>query len=328
VIHISSRVSATIGFSADHFDGLQGQQYNAAETALLPFTCIASPSNTSYSGCTAHVWSYNPQASISYAATKTGSFFLTFSDHSRFPMLKDIYSASLGAGLPNPNLEPEHSFNWNLGYRQALGRNTVVQLALFRSDLHNAIESVYVTDPGGTNPATEYCPNSKIIGYCSEMANIGTETHQGFEFELRSSPLPRLTVNASYSYLNRDISYGFTSLANVSAVNTSVIILPTLPKNKLLGTLTYRLPHQILAILNERYESGLILQDTSYASSSPLYLPYAESYATMDLMALVPVHKGVTVQAGIKNLLDRNYYYTAGYPQEGRSWFVNLRYQY
>ena len=157
---------------------------------------------------------------------------MTFADRGRFPMLKDIYSASLGAGLPNPNLLPEHSLNWNVGYRQVIGLKTVAQIVLFRSDLHNAIESVYVTDPGGTKPATEYCPNSKIIGFCSEMANIGKEVHQGVEFEVRSTPLPRLTLNASYSFLNRDITYDFASLPNVSAVNTSITILPTLPKNK------------------------------------------------------------------------------------------------
>ncbi len=328
VIRITSRLTATAGFSADHFDGTQGQAYNSAMTALLPFTCIASPDNTSFSGCTAHVWNYNPQAAASYRVTNSGNFFTTFADRARFPMLKDIYSAGLGAGLPNPNLLPEHSFNWNVGYSQLLGTRTTAQIVLFRSDLHNAIESVYVTDPGGTTQATEFCPNSKINGYCSEMANIGKEAHQGVEFEIRSTPLPRLTLNASYSFLNRNINYDFVALPNVSAVNTSITILPTLPKNKVVGTASYRLPHQILAILNEQYESGLILQDTTYATNSPLFLPHSESYATTDLFAVVPIHSGVSLQAGVKNLLDRNYYFTAGYPQEGRNWFFNLRYHF
>jgi iron complex outermembrane receptor protein len=199
---------------------------------------------------------------------------------------------------------------------------------LFQNDLRDAIESVYVTDPGGSSAATAYCPNSKIIGYCSEMANIGKEVHQGVELEVRSTPLPNLTLNASYSFLNRNIHYDFGSLANVSSVNTSITILPTLPKNKFVGTVAYHLPHQILAILNERYESGLTLQDTTYATTSPLFLPYSESYASTDLFAVVPVRSGVTVQAGVKNLLDRNYYYTAGYPEIGRNWFVNLRYHF
>lgn len=328
VIRISSRLLATAGFSADHFDGLQGQQYSADMTTLLPFTCIADPTNTSFSGCTAHVWNFNPQVAVSYAVTQSGGFFATFADRGRFPMLKDIYSASLGAGLPNPNLQPEHSRNWNVGYKQGFGARTFAQLALFRSDLRDAIESVYVTDPGGTNPATAFCPSSRIVGYCSEMANIGKEVHQGLEFEVRSTPVSRLVLNASYSFLNRNISYDFGSLPNVSAVNTSITILPVVPKNKFVGTATVRLPHQILAILNERYESGLVLQDTSYPTTSPLFQPYSESYATTDVIAFVPVRAGVTLQAGVKNLFDRNYYYTAGYPQEGRNWFFNLRYQY
>jgi len=31
----------------------------------MPFTCVAAPTNTSFAGCTAHVWNFNPQASLS-----------------------------------------------------------------------------------------------------------------------------------------------------------------------------------------------------------------------------------------------------------------------
>jgi len=30
----------------------------------------------------------------------------------------------------------------------------------------------------------------------------------------------------------------------------------------------------------------------------------------------------------VKNLFDRNYYYTAGYPEIRRNWFVNLRFHF
>jgi iron complex outermembrane receptor protein len=327
-IVLSPRLHLTGGFSADHLNGVQAQSYNAALTGLVPFTCIASPDNTSFSGCTAHVWNYNPQASLSYAVEKSGNLFFTFADRGRFPMLKDTYSASMGAGLPNPDLKPEHSRNWNAGYSHVLAARTLVQAVLFRSDLRDAIESVYVTDPGGTSPATAYCPNSKITGFCSEMANLGKEIHEGVEIEVRSVPLSRLNVAASYSYLNRNIAYDYSSLANVSQVNTSVITLPTLPKNKLIGTATLRLPRQVLLMASARYEGGITLQDTTYASSSPLYLPYAESYGTVDLGAVAPIYSGVTAQVGVRNLMDRNYYYTAGYPEAGRNWYFNLRYRF
>jgi iron complex outermembrane receptor protein len=327
-VRILPRLSATVGFSADHFDGLQGQQYNSAMTGLLPFTCVASPNNTSFAGCTLHAWNFNPQASASYSVTDSGKIFVTFADRGRFPMLKDIYSASLGAGLPNPDLQPERSRNWNAGYSHTLKAGTVLQVVFFRSDLRNAIESVYVADPGGSNPATARCPNSRIIGYCNTMANIGSEVHEGVEFEVRSTPIPRLTVNASYSYLNRNIAYDFTSHPVVSVPNTSISILPALPKNKVVGTVSFRLPAQILAIVNQRYESGILLQDTTYATTSPLFLPRSEAYGLTDLIGIVPIRSKMTVQAGLNNLFDRNFYYTAGYPEVGRNWFLNFRYRW
>ena len=187
---------------------------------------------------------------------------------------------------------------------------------------------MYVTDPGGTSVATEFCPNSKINGFCSEMANIGSEVHQGIEFEVRSTPIQRLTLNASYSYLNRTIKYDFGSLAGVSPVNTSITILPTLPKNKLIGVASLRTYRRVLGIATFRYESGLTLQDTTYATTSPLFLPYSESYGTMDLGVMAPIWKGATLQAGVKNLFDRNYYYSAGFPEAGRTWFMNARYTF
>jgi iron complex outermembrane receptor protein len=63
-------------------------------------------------------------------------------------------------------------------------------------------------------------------------------------------------------------------------------------------------------------------------TTSPLFLPYSESYATTDIFAKVPTGAGIGLQGGVKNLLDRNYYYTAGYPEEGRNWILNLRYHF
>ncbi len=100
---------------------------------------------------------------ISYSLGHHGNLFFTFADRGRFPMLKDIYSTSLGAGLPNPNLQPERSRSWNIGYTRPIGTTTLVELVLFRSDLRDAIESVYVTDPGGRAVSTAFCPSSKII---------------------------------------------------------------------------------------------------------------------------------------------------------------------
>jgi iron complex outermembrane recepter protein len=325
-IAISSRLNATLGFSADHFNGQKAQSYDRALTGLVAYTCPANPTNTSFGGCTLHDWNANPQASLAYQVAKSGNLFVTFSDRGRFPILKEIYTAAMGSGIPNIDLIPERSRNWNVGFSQVLPGRTFVQAEVFRSDLRNAIEVANVTDPG--YPSAPFCPNSNIVGLCRQVVNVAAELHDGAELQVRATPIERLTIDTNYSYLHRTITYDFASNPTVNQVNTSITILPTLPKHKLIGTATIRLPRKVMAIVSARYENGLTVQDTTYASSSPLYLPHDISFATMDLGALVPLYKQVSIQAGIRNAFDKNYYYTPGYPEIGRNWLLNARWQF
>jgi iron complex outermembrane receptor protein len=323
VVTLSSKVRATIGFSADYLKGLQIQRLNSSETALVPVTCAAEPDNTSFSGCTAHVWNYNPQGSISYALTSLDTVYFTIADRGRFRLLKDAYSYRLGRGIPNPDLEPEHNTSVNVGYSHAFPGKTVAQVEYFYNRLRNAIVGVYVVDPG------DFCTGNtgSLEGYCSQNVNLAKEEHQGFEVSVRSAPVSRLTLDVNYSYLSRTAVYDFGARTDISQVLTSVQILPTYPKNKVIFNATLRLPHDILAIGNYRYEGGIILQDTTYRNP-PENLAFSSSYGTVDLGGVVPIHAGFSVQAGVRNLFDRNYYYTAGYPEAGRNWFVNARYRF
>src|ERR1019366_9382926 len=88
LITFTARLHATVGFSADHLDGLEAETYNAyntppgayANTLLLPYQCISDPTYASYSGCTAHFWNVNPQASLTYAIGASDTVFVTFAD--------------------------------------------------------------------------------------------------------------------------------------------------------------------------------------------------------------------------------------------------------
>lgn len=340
-ITITSRLRAIVGFSADHIDGLQAETYNSANTALLPVTCAASPKNTLLAGCTAHYWNNNPQAAATYRLTDVDSVFASFGDRGRFPTLKQLYSYGMGSSVANPDLQPEMARTLNLGYSRLLPGNTFLQVEVFHSNLHNAIESAQVADPNFNSalpePAgwTATCPNntSNITAgtwaqqayYCSLNVNIGKETHEGFEATVRSTPIPRLTLDLTYAYLNRVIGSVLPSNITLS----SALVLPNgLPKNNARARATVRLPHQILAFVTARYQGGITLQDTSFTKNTAPWEPYGESAATFDMAAIVPIRAGVTFEAGIKNALDRNYYYTAGYPEEGRNWYTNLRYRF
>ena len=339
-IALTSHLYATVGFSADHLNGLQTQYVdsnskNTTYNQLLPYKCTASPNNTSFAGCTANFWSYNPQASLSYSFRNANTVFVTFADRSRFPVLKDRYSAGMGSALPNPDLKPERARSWNFGYSRTFASKTLAQVELFRSDLYDAIESAYVVDPavGTGTPANPefpplFCPNSKTAGTCSQNVNIGKEIHQGVELTVHSTPFSKLTFDANYTYLSRTIKYDFSKFPAVSQPLTGTPVPPTgLPKNNVVAIATLRLPRQALAMASMRYEGGITLQDT-YGPQGYSAPYFRSAFATVDLGAWVPIRSGVSLQAGLKNLLDRNYYYTAGYPEAGRSWYFNLRYRF
>lgn len=43
---------------------------------------------------------------------------------------------------------------------------------------------------------------------------------------------------------------------------------------------------------------------------------------------MAPIYGGMSLQVGLKNLFDRNYFYNPGYPEAGRNWYFNMRYKF
>lgn len=315
-----ARLRLTFGFSADHLQGRQARDYNRAMTALVGVRCFSRPYNTSFSECTARAWSFNPQVSASYDLTTSDTLFVIFSDRGRFPLLKERYSYGMGSGVPNPDLRPEHSRNWDVGYSRAFAGATILKIDWFRSNLRDVIQPVYVRDSAGM------CSNTGAKeGFCSQNFNIGREVHQGAEITIRSTPIHPMTLEAHYTYINRTLAYDFGRIPDVSELNTAIVSLPSMPRNKFVGTMTLGLPHRMLALATLRIEGGIMIQDTTYRPAPP---PSGTYLGVVDVGAVVPVRAGLDVQAGVKNLFDRNYCYTAGYPEAGRNWHFNLRYRF
>ena len=154
---------------------------------------------------------------------------------------------SFGSRLPNPELRPEHSRNWNIGYSHAFSGRTIAQIEYFHNNLRVAINDVCVLDPGSQ------CPESDQDGYCEQWANVAEEVHQGVEMSIRSTPIPRLTLDVNYSYLNRNIDYA----SDIELIDPQFMILRTLPKNKVIFNAFVKLPRDMLILGTYRYEGGI-----------------------------------------------------------------------
>jgi iron complex outermembrane receptor protein len=347
MITFKPQLIATAGMSFDHLDGLQ-----ATDTGNnnLPFTCPTDPTNTSYAGCTPHVWGYNPQASLSYSFKDSGRLFVGFARKSRFPSLKEMYSYRMGIGLPNPGLATEHSNNWQIGYSRPFAARTVAQLEFFRSDLKDAIESIPV--PVSLLPANGSCGTSAYT--CIMGENASHEVHEGIELTVRSTLAQRLTFDANYTYVDKVID-GFafagqqvydypcgggylvegsgSNTQETAIANNTCLTATDLPKHKAVAMATLHLPLQAELNSTLRYEGGNKAVDdfsvgprnnaTYYYETFPM-----SNFATWDLGGRIPVYKSASFQAGIKNILDRNYYQVLDYSEEGRNWFVNMRYRF
>ena len=116
VVTVTESLSATAGISIEHLDGLHASNSGNSYYAFTSPQCPGNTNNTDFSACTPHQWAYNPQVSATYAFKDSSRLFAGFTQKSRFPGLKEMYSFKMGKGIPDPNLLTEHSQNYEIGY--------------------------------------------------------------------------------------------------------------------------------------------------------------------------------------------------------------------
>ncbi len=54
----------------------------------------------------------------------------------------------------------------------------------------------------------------------------------------------------------------------------------------------------------------------------------ASQFAAVGIGGLVRIYRNTELQAGANNLLDRSYFMVDGYPEAGRTVYVNLRFRF
>jgi iron complex outermembrane receptor protein len=307
VITLAPSLRATVGISADHLNGLEAQDLSADRTRVVPFQVagVCAATAGAFDSCTDHAWTVNPVAALTYAPDAASTLFVTFAHKSRFPTIRDRYSYKAGRAVPNPTLDPEQAKTWTAGYARTIASRTVAQIDVFRSDVRDEIENIFFLSPlcaagGGRGGA----------GSCQQAVNVGSELHGGVNLTLRTTAIPRLTVDTNYSFLHRDIS------------GTSGVFPMGTPTHKAIATATARLPYGAVALLSARHLAGIVAM-----SDNGLPLPEA-TFTTIDVGGTLPIRNGLSVQAGVKNLADARYYYWEGFPEAGRTISMTLRYAF
>lgn len=233
---------------------------------------------------------FNGQLVASWQATAAVQLYAGVSRKTRFPTLKDRYSYRLGSAIPNPGLKPEDNDTLEIGAqgsRGALG----YKIALFDSRLGDAIQAITL-DPGA-------CASPP----CSQLRNVGRARHRGVELSGDLAVSQALSIRANYSYVQR------RNVAQPSVRPTDT------PRQKLFAALDYRIAAGWQATLSADAEGK------RYSSSDGKRV--AGGFTVVDASVRGPV-ASLELSLGVRNALDRRYGYLEGFPEAGRTYFVEL----
>lgn len=233
---------------------------------------------------------FNGQVVAAWQASDTLNFYAGFSRKTRFPTLKDRYSYRMGSAIPNPVLKPEGSDNIEIGADGTQGAFTW-RAALFNSRLTDAIQSVTLDPTACTSPP------------CSQLRNVGKARNRGAELSGGVTLGADWTLRANYTYVQR---------SNLSQPQ----VKPTdTPRQKLFAAVDWRFAADWLATLSADSESRR--WSNSFGSR------VAGGFTVVDA-AVRGTFTSFDLGVGVRNALDRRYSYLEGFPEPGRSYFVEL----
>jgi iron complex outermembrane receptor protein len=225
-----------------------------------------------------------------YKITDKLQTYFTFARKDRFPTLRDRFSLRFDRNIENPDLKPELSTNYDIGAKALLLTWLQIEGAAFYSDITDLIEEVANVTSDGK----------------SQYQNIGKVKQQGIELSFFVKPTTWFETGVYYTYLHRE---------NLSSPG---IRLREVPKNRITGFTKVEPLKQL------HFIASVQCQDNVWASNTARLAGYATANVTIGYKPF----RGILVDGGFSNVLDKNYQQTLGYPLPGRSWFINGRYNF
>lgn len=235
----------------------------------------------------------NYQLSADWRPSAQQGLRFSFSRNSRFASLKDRYSYKRGKALPNPALKTEQSYNFDLTYTGGLNGFHWYTSAYYMI-LANTIQEITGIDPG----------DPKIW----QLQNRGRAHYRGAELGL-GYRWRWLEIETNYSYVNRQ---------NCVTPELKFLDAPA-------STVNVRL--EVTPVWGIRLQSTLQARTKSWGSSDGS--TYAPGFGTLNASVgksfdeLGCATCKLDIRAGITNLLDKLYYYSEGFPMEGRRFYLS-----
>ena len=231
-----------------------------------------------------------------------GQLYGSYSHKTRFPTIKDRYSARMGSALPNPDLKPEFARHIELGWRGQPWIGARAEASLFQSRIDDLIQDAIV-------PSNQ-CGST----VCNQAQNIGKARNRGVELSLQQRFAERGEVGAAYTWMDRD------NLGN------RAVLLTNSPRQRVFAHAQWTFSPHWKALATAEAEQGRIVAYVGPGNQGG-YLRL-DGHATFGAKLVWSPLDGLDIEAGGRNLGDKWYELAEGYPMPGRTWFANVSYRF
>ncbi|WP_372399350.1 TonB-dependent receptor [Azospirillum sp. HJ39] len=239
----------------------------------------------------------NGQGAVIYRFSPTGEAHASISARSRFPSIFERFSTRFNGVTSNPDLKPERAVNYEVGASERFGK-TRIEAALFLSRLRDVIANSPITVNGQSTV---------------QSRNLASGLYRGLETGIGTSLTPTLDVGGTYTLTVRSLSD--PNVPNMKAVGT--------PNHKLFLHADWRPTEQLSIVPSVEAASGRYSQSTS----GTVFLGNG-GYVLTNLQASYVLTANAALSAGVRNLFDATYSLADGFPEPGRTMFVNARYSF
>lgn len=242
---------------------------------------------------------FNWQGAAIWRPTADTELHASISNRTRFPTLFERYSSRRGNYIENPNLGPERAVNYEIGgSANLLNGDARAGGAVFYSRVGNAIESI-----GGFA-----CPEDETKD-CKQSQNIGKATYYGFEVSGEWDMLSWLTLGGNYTLLKSE-------LRNPGNPD----LKPDGRPEHIAYLYAHWRPVEKLTIT-----PALELSSSRWASISGGKFATKPGFGLANLNVHYEFNDQMSFTAGVRNIFDRNYELADGFPEPGRTFYLNSR---
>jgi iron complex outermembrane receptor protein len=313
-LHLTGQIDFVAGASYDWRHLIVAQDY-VDPTVKTAGSFVNFPLGDGHAG--------NAQTALIYRYSDSGHVYANVSDRARFPTIFERFSTRFGSTLSNPNLKAERTINYELGGGDTFFGNTRFDAAVFYSDISGALENVPINFCDTTSTTAKNCTGTGglpgTLTAVMQTQNVGDGKYYGFEFSVDSRVLDTVQAGVRYTYVNRDID----AQNPVNPPLPANFHLTGLPYSQVFAYLTWNATPQLSITPNIQAASD---RWSNLTGNANVFLKTG-SFVLVNLEADYAITENLDFQVGARNLFDQNYQLVLGFPSEGRSFFLNLRYR-